>query len=93
LSPSANEIYQKVDASIYQISVTRQAKETAPKGFDYANDSLARHTRRVDNLTVTNDFGYNVRSEVIGADILEATEHHEPVILGILAGAVLLTIM
>ncbi len=35
--------------------------------FDYANDSLARRTRRVDNLTVTNDFGYNLRSEVIGA--------------------------
>jgi RHS repeat-associated protein len=35
--------------------------------FDYANDSLARRTRRVDNLNVTNDFGYNLRSEVIGA--------------------------
>jgi YD repeat-containing protein len=35
--------------------------------FDYDNDSLARRTRRVDNLNVTNDFGYNVRSEVTDA--------------------------
>ncbi len=31
--------------------------------FDYANDSLARRIRRVDNLIVTNDFGDNVRCE------------------------------
>jgi YD repeat-containing protein len=35
--------------------------------FDYTNDVLARRTQRVDNNTVTNDFGYNVRSKVIGA--------------------------
>ena len=35
--------------------------------FDYDNDPLARRTRRVDNLNVTNDFGYNARSEVVGA--------------------------
>ncbi|MDZ4185134.1 MAG: RHS repeat-associated core domain-containing protein, partial [Desulfuromonadales bacterium] len=35
--------------------------------FDYTNDELARRTRRVDNGAVTNDFGYNIRSEVISA--------------------------
>ena len=35
--------------------------------FDYTNDELARRTRRVDNQSVTNDFGYNLRSEVIEA--------------------------
>jgi RHS repeat-associated protein len=35
--------------------------------YDYSNDALARRTKRVDNSSVTNDFGYNVRSELISA--------------------------
>jgi hypothetical protein len=33
----------------------------------YENDELARRTRRVDNASVTNDFGYNLRSELATA--------------------------
>ena len=39
----------------------------AVSGYDYFNDALARRTRRVDNASVTNDFGYNLRSELTGA--------------------------
>jgi RHS repeat-associated protein len=35
--------------------------------YAYENDELARRTRRVDNASVTNEFGYNIRSEVIEA--------------------------
>lgn len=35
--------------------------------FDYANDSLAWRTRRVDNGVVSNAFGCNLRSEVNSA--------------------------
>ncbi len=40
--------------------------------FDYANDPLGRRTQRLDSglnfpLAVTNDFGYNIRSEVVEA--------------------------
>jgi RHS repeat-associated protein len=35
--------------------------------YEYSNDALARRTKRVDNAGVTNDFGYNVRSELISA--------------------------
>jgi hypothetical protein len=38
-------------------------------GYDYGNDSLARRVRRVDNGAVTNDFGYNGRSELTAADM------------------------
>jgi RHS repeat-associated protein len=37
--------------------------------FVYTNDALARRTRRVDNTGVTNDFGYNGRSELTGAQM------------------------
>lgn len=40
---------------------------TPISNFDYVNDSLARRTKRVDNSAVTNDFGYNLRSEVTSA--------------------------
>ncbi len=48
-------------------TVENRFDENLISQFDYANDSLASRTRRFDNLTVTNDLGYNVRSEVIGA--------------------------
>ena len=35
--------------------------------FDYENDAIGRRTRRVDASALTNDFGYNVRSELIEA--------------------------
>jgi len=35
--------------------------------FDYTNDPLGRRTKRIDNASITNDFGYNIRSEVIEA--------------------------
>jgi RHS repeat-associated protein len=37
--------------------------------FDYTNDELGRRTERVDTLAVTNVFGYNVRSELVSADM------------------------
>jgi YD repeat-containing protein len=35
--------------------------------FDYHNDALARRTKRIDNSAVTNNFGYNIRSQVTSA--------------------------
>ena len=35
--------------------------------FDYLNDAAGRRTRRIDLGIVTNDFGYNTRSELISA--------------------------
>jgi len=37
--------------------------------FDYQNDAVGRRTRRIDTVAsvVTNDFGYNTRSELINA--------------------------
>ncbi|HAS82554.1 MAG TPA: hypothetical protein DCS43_07765, partial [Verrucomicrobia bacterium] len=35
--------------------------------FSYQNDAVGRRTKRIDNASVTNAFGYNVRSEVIEA--------------------------
>ncbi len=37
--------------------------------FDYQNDAIGRRTRRIDTVAsvVTNDFGYNMRSELINA--------------------------
>jgi hypothetical protein len=35
--------------------------------FDHGNNFPARRTRRVDNAAVTNDFGYNLRSEALSA--------------------------
>jgi RHS repeat-associated protein len=37
--------------------------------FVYTNDALARRTRRVDNMGVTNEFGYNGRSELTAAQM------------------------
>ena len=35
--------------------------------FDYVNDAIGRRTQRVDALAVTNNFGYNTRSELASA--------------------------
>lgn len=35
--------------------------------FDYENDAIGRRTRRVDSSSTTNDFAYNIRSELIEA--------------------------
>ena len=35
--------------------------------FDYGNDAVGRRTQRVDSSALTNDFGYNSRSELIEA--------------------------
>ncbi|MEI7881517.1 MAG: RHS repeat-associated core domain-containing protein, partial [bacterium] len=35
--------------------------------FDYVNDAVGRRTQRVDSSSLTNDFGYNSRSELIEA--------------------------
>jgi RHS repeat-associated protein len=35
--------------------------------FAYQNDTIGRRTKRIDNASVTNAFGYNIRSEVIEA--------------------------
>ena len=37
--------------------------------FDYANDVLGRRTQRIDSSSVTNKFGYNIRSELIDASM------------------------
>jgi hypothetical protein len=33
--------------------------------YAYENDEIGRRTKRVDNASITNNFGYNIRSEVI----------------------------
>ena len=48
-------------------SVENRAGTNIISRFDYFNDELARRTHRVDNSTMTNDFGYNSRSELISA--------------------------
>jgi RHS repeat-associated protein len=35
--------------------------------FDYANDAVGRRTQRVDSSSLTNNFGYNSRSELVEA--------------------------
>lgn len=35
--------------------------------FDDVNDPIGRRTQRIDTLSVTNDFGYNARSELASA--------------------------
>jgi len=35
--------------------------------FAYANDALGRRTQRIDDVAVTNTFGYNPRSELVSA--------------------------
>ena len=35
--------------------------------FDYSNDAVGRRTRRIDSASVTNVFGYNIRSELVEA--------------------------
>ena len=37
--------------------------------FDYANDAVGRRTRRIDRLSTTNVFGYNLRSELTEANM------------------------
>jgi hypothetical protein len=41
--------------------------QVALSRFHYENDPLGRRTKRVDNASITNNFGYNIRSEVIEA--------------------------
>ena len=48
-------------------SIVNTAGGTPVSRFDYASDELARRTRRVDDSAVTNDFGYNQRSELTTA--------------------------
>lgn len=48
-------------------SIVNTAGANPISRFDYGNDELARRTRRVDNAAVTNNFGYNLRSELTSA--------------------------
>jgi len=47
--------------------IANQHGATLVSGYDYQNDAVGRRTRRIDNASITNAFGYNIRSEVIEA--------------------------
>jgi RHS repeat-associated protein len=46
------------------VAVSNLWNATPVSTFAYGNDALARRTHRVDNAAVTNEFGYNPRSEL-----------------------------
>ena len=48
-------------------AVSNAWNSVAVSPYAYLNDALARRVRRVDNASVTNDFGYNLRSELTSA--------------------------
>jgi RHS repeat-associated protein len=48
-------------------SVENRFGENLISQFDYTNDELGRRMQRVDDSVVTNDFGYNYRSELVEA--------------------------
>ena len=50
--------------------------------FDYVNDAVGRRTRRIDSASLTNVFGYNIRSELVEAAMplshQPSTINHQP---------------
>jgi len=42
---------------------------TSVSSYAYQNDAVGRRTQRIDGASVTNDFGYNGRNELVSADM------------------------
>ncbi len=64
-SLSATRAYEPNRNLITQILNTSGTNRISQ--FDYVNDAVGRRTQRVDSSSLTNDFGYNSRSELIEA--------------------------